>query len=173
MSFETFAFFKIVGLLFLTLICNIFFVFFPVCHYGLSDNPKYRQNNCHLNKSIYFIERKEIHDCIYRNIENHPNHLLSEIAAICTKCQDAKACYTTPIAEKSDQTNKDHKNRLNTLLNSFAVCNAQHYQSPGKWPHNTGLVQNLTIVKRNKRFPANKISWKERICKMRYKSKHK
>ena len=82
-------------------------------------NNRYRQNNCHLHKSIYLIERKEIHNRIHGNIENHPKHLLFEISAVCAKGQNAKAGDAAPIAGKGDQADQQDQKIAERL---FLLC---------------------------------------------------
>jgi hypothetical protein len=53
------------------------------------------------------------------------------------------------------------------------MSDSQHDQSPGKRPHYTGLVQNLSIVKGNKGFPIHEIPGRKNIGEMGNDRKHK
>jgi hypothetical protein len=134
----------------------------PVVHLQKRDC----QDDSHLHETVYLVQGKEIDESIQSDIENHPKHLRSEIPAICSKGQYAKAGDAAPISGESDQANEDDQGGLQTLPNLITVCDPKHDKSPGEWPHHACLVQKTAVIKRNKGSPAGKVRGCENVRKM-------
>ena len=71
-----------------------------------------RQHDRHLKDSVHSVQREKLKGRVDRGIEDHPEHLRLESAAVGPECHNAQARDTAPITREGDQTNEDHQQRL-------------------------------------------------------------
>lgn len=112
---------------------------------------RYCEDNTHLHKSVDPIDSEAVHGGIYRNIYYKPHRLRFEVAAVRAECEYAKACDAAPVARERHKAYQQYKNGFDPLLPYlFAVDYAQHNKSPCERPDNARLVEDISVIKRDK-----------------------
>ena len=133
-----------------------------VVHADEGDGQYHR----HLHKTVKYVQGEEIDGGINGNIEDHPKHLGFKLAAVGAEGQNAQTGNAAPIAGEGDQANEDDQHGLQRLAQPAAVRHTEHDQTPGKGPHDTGLVQQAAVVKGDEGAPVHKVPGCENIRKM-------
>ena len=134
---------------------------------------RYCEDNAHLHETVHPVDSEAVHGGVYRNVYDQPYRLRFEFSSVRAECEYAKACDTAPVARERHKAYQQYKGDLDPLpLYLFAVDYAEHNKSPRKRPDNARLVEEISVIKRDKRLPVDKISRGENICKVRYDRKH-
>ena len=123
----------------------------------IQKQQRYRERNTELYQPVYFIDSEEIYNGIYRSPEHRPGYLLFRLSPVCAYGQHAQRRYTAPIGRQGDGADKQSQNHLCRHFDSVVVRYSQQDESPCERPYDARLVEDIPIIKRNKRVPVCKI----------------
>ena len=126
-----------------------------------------REHDAQLKNTIDLIDGEEIHDGVERDIENQPERLLFQIAAVRAESEDAERGDAAPVARESDKADENYKERDGLARQALTVRGAEHDKPPRERPHDACLVERLPVIKRDERVPIDKIVREKDIAEVR------